>query len=80
MFYSYILKSQKDGKYYYGSTENLEKRLLKHNKGDVKATKHRRPMAILYFEQFETRREAFKREMFYKSIDGYRYLKANNIT
>ncbi|MDQ0969316.1 putative GIY-YIG superfamily endonuclease [Flavobacterium sp. W4I14] len=43
MFYSYILKSEKDGKYYYGSTENLEIRLIKHNRGDVKSTKARRP-------------------------------------
>ena len=43
MFYSYILRSLKDGKYYYGSAEDLDLRLAKHNKGDVRSTKGRRP-------------------------------------
>jgi putative endonuclease len=38
MFYAYILKSFKDGRYYYGSSEDLEKRIAKHNNGQVKAT------------------------------------------
>jgi putative endonuclease len=79
MFYSYILLSEKDGKYYYGSTNNLQNRLLKHNKGDVKSTKHRRPLKIHFFEEFNTRSEAFQREHFYKSIVGYNWLKQNNI-
>ena len=79
MFYSYILKSLKDGKYYYGSTEDLDLRLAKHNKGDVRSTKGRRPLVLNYFEAFEARGEAFRREHFYKSIEGYIYLKQNNI-
>ena len=75
MFFSYILKSLKDGKYYYGSTKDLELRLKRHNKGDVKATKSRRPLILHYFEEFETRSEAFRREQFYKSITGYVFLK-----
>ncbi|MFM6976038.1 MAG: GIY-YIG nuclease family protein [Sphingobacteriaceae bacterium] len=79
MFYSYILKSLKDGRYYYGSTSDITNRLFKHNKGDVKATKYRRPLILHYYEQFKTRSEAFKREFFYKSPDGYKYLKLNKI-
>jgi putative endonuclease len=79
MFYSYILESEKDGKYYYGSTENLELRLIKHNKGYVKSTKARRPFVIHFFEEFNSRSEAFKREQYYKSVDGYIYLKENKI-
>jgi putative endonuclease len=79
MYYTYILKSKKDGKYYYGSTINLENRLAKHNKGDVRATKSRRPLAIHYKEEFKTRSEAYQREHFFKTIDGYNWLKENNI-
>ena len=79
MFYSYIIKSLKDGKYYHGSTNNIASRLLKHNKGDVKSTKNRRPFEMHFFEIHQTRSEAFKREMFYKSIEGYQYLKMNGI-
>lgn len=79
MFYSYILKSLKDGKHYYGSCENLEKRLNRHNSGQVRSTKGRIPFVIVFSEKFETRSEAFKREYFYKSIDGYKFLKSKNI-
>jgi putative endonuclease len=79
MLYSYILKSLKDGRYYYGSTEDVNKRLLKHNSGQVRSTKGRRPFIIHFVEEHETRSLAFEREMFYKSVDGYKYLKENKI-
>ena len=74
-YYAYVLKSEKDGKYYYGSTKDLSKRVAEHNKGKVKSTKSRRPLAIHYFEEFESKTEAIKRERFFKSIDGYKFLK-----
>jgi putative endonuclease len=79
MYFAYILKSEKDNRYYYGSTNDLAARLAKHNKGDVKATKNRRPFVMHYSEQFESRSEAYKREHFFKSIDGYNWLKENKI-
>jgi len=79
MYYAYILKSLKDGKYYYGSCESLDKRLLMHNKGRVKSTKSRMPFVVHYYETCISRTEAQKREYFFKSIDGYRWLKANGI-
>jgi putative endonuclease len=78
-YFAYILKSQSHGNYYYGSCENLEKRFKEHNSGQVKYTKGRRPWVIHYFEIFETRSEAQKREYFFKSIDGYKYLKQSGI-
>lgn len=54
-------------------------RLAKHNKGDVKATKNRRPLKVHYKEEFETRQDAFKREQFFKTIEGYNWLKSNSI-
>ena len=79
MFYAYILKSLKDQKYYYGHASNLDLRLKQHNYGKVKATKGRRPLIIHYFEAFSTKTEAIKRELFFKSIDGYIFLKQNKI-
>ncbi len=75
MFWTYILKSLKDGKYYYGHASDLESRLMEHNKGRVKSTKSRRPFIIHYFENFDTKSEAAKRELFFKSINGYIFLK-----
>ena len=79
MFYTYILKSQKDNKFYYGYCSDLEKRLLRHKNGNVKSTKGRRPFIIHYFETFDTKSEAMRRELFFKSIDGYNFLKSKAI-
>jgi len=79
MYHSYILKSLKDGRYYYGSTEDLEKRLLKHNSGQVKSTKGRIPFVIHFAEEHQNRSLAYRRELFYKSVDGYIYLKEQKI-
>jgi putative endonuclease len=46
-----------------------------HNSGKVPSTKPYRPYRILYYEVYETKREALQRERFFKTIDGYRYLK-----
>jgi putative endonuclease len=79
MFYTYILYSEKSNKHYYGSTNNLNNRLVEHNKGKVKFTKSLRPWTLKYFEEYQTRSEAYQREMFFKSIDGRNWLKANKI-
>jgi putative endonuclease len=79
IYYSYILKSLKDNKFYYGSTVDIDNRLMKHNTGQVASTKHRRPFIIHFVEEHLNRSLAFRREKFYKSIDGYNYLKSKEI-
>jgi putative endonuclease len=78
-YFTYILKSNSYNTFYYGSTQDLDKRLSEHNKGKVRYTKGRRPWTLHYFETFKSRSEAMKREKFFKSIEGYRFLKENNI-
>lgn len=77
--YAYILKSIKDGTYYYGSTADVIQRIKKHNNGKVKYTKGHRPYKLHYHEEFKTRKEAIARESFFKSIDGYNWLKTKGI-
>jgi len=79
MFYAYVLKSVKDEKYYYGHTADLKLRLGEHNKGKVRSTKSRVPFILHYYEAFETKSEAARRELFFKSINGYIFLKENKI-
>ena len=79
MFCAYILKSQKDGRYYYGSCQDLEKRIAEHNSGKTKSLKGRLPLVYHYSESFSTRSEAFQREKFFKSVEGYIWLKENKI-
>ncbi|TSC77426.1 MAG: putative endonuclease containing a URI domain [Parcubacteria group bacterium Gr01-1014_29] len=66
MSHLYILKSLKYSRNYTGVTENIEERLQKHNKGDVKSTKHWCPWFIVYTEEYPTLAEAKKREWFLK--------------
>ena len=79
MFYTYILRSQKDNTFYYGSTENLEARIEIHNSGKVKYTKGHRPYLLHYHEIYDSRKEAVARERYFKSIDGYNWLRSNKI-
>ncbi|MDD3787102.1 MAG: GIY-YIG nuclease family protein [Petrimonas sp.] len=58
----YILQSEKTGKFYIGSTGNLEDRLLRHNSGRSKSTKADLPWKLLYTETFLSRSEAMRRE------------------
>jgi putative endonuclease len=70
MFYCYVLQSQKTGRRYVGSCENLEARIDRHNSGKVSATKHGVPWVILHNENFETRREAVTKELYHKTGRG----------
>lgn len=79
MYYAYILSNGVDSTYYYGHTSDLKARLEKHNSGKVRYTKSRRPWKIHYFETFENKSEAYKKERFFKVIEGYRFLKENKI-
>ena len=79
MYFTYILKSRSHGTFYYGHSKNIEKRLAEHNGGYVKYTKGRRPWDLHYIEEYDTKSEAAKREYFFKSLEGYRYLKEKNI-
>ncbi|MFY0654047.1 MAG: GIY-YIG nuclease family protein [Cyclobacteriaceae bacterium] len=79
MFFAYVLKSQVSGRHYYGHSKDLDARLKSHNGGKVRSTKAHRPWEMIYYEEFKSKSEAYKREMFFKSIDGYNYLKERGI-
>ena len=68
MFYTYILKSIKSGRYYVGHTSNLEERLERHNSGKVTATKNKGPWVVMSYETFDTKSEANSRELYIKSM------------
>ena len=68
MNYTYILKC-KDGSLYTGWTNDLEQRVAAHNTGKgAKYTKARRPVELGYFEEFETKEQAMKREYAIKQM------------
>jgi putative endonuclease len=65
-YFTYMLKSQKDGSFYIGSTADLKKRIEYHNQGLSTYTSAKTPWAIVYFETFSSINEAMKREYFLK--------------
>ena len=69
-YFVYILLSQKDLELYTGCTSNLEARLKRHNSGAVQATKLRRPLIIIFKEEYTSKSEAFMRERFLKTKWG----------
>ena len=62
MFYLYILKSEKDGNMYVGSTNDLKKRLSLHNSGKIPSTELRKPFELIYYESYKAEKDARKRE------------------
>lgn len=62
MNYTYVVKCA-DETFYTGWTNDLEKRMKAHNVGKgAKYTKTRRPIELVYFEEFDTKQEAMRRE------------------
>lgn len=64
----YVLEC-KDGSYYAGYTNDLEKRIRVHNEGKgAKYTRARKPVHCIYYECFETKREAMQAEYRFKQL------------
>ena len=59
--------------------EKMEKRLHIHNAGKVRYTKGHIPYKLHYFEKYPTRKEAAARERFFKTIDGFVWLRCQGI-
>ena len=76
MFYTYILKSKKDGKMYTGYTDNLRRRFKEHNNGESVYTKEKGPFNLIYYEACIEQKDARSRESYLKSGKGKRYLKS----
>lgn len=77
MFYTYVLQSIKDPNYHYkGHCENVDKRLDQHNSGMTKSIKSKTPFKLIYFEGFEVLEDAVKREKYFKTAAGRRFLKS----
>ncbi len=81
MFWAYVIKSQTTGKIYIGQTNDLEKRLKRHNhllptKKNSYTKINRGPWKLVYKEEFKSRKEVIKKERFLKSHKGRDWLKS----
>ena len=75
MYYTYVLKGKEGKEFYTGATSNIEKRIVEHNEGRVRSTKHKRPVGLVYFEACLDKDDAFRRERYLKTGMGKRYIR-----
>ena len=75
MNYTYIVRCN-DDTLYCGWTNDLEKRIASHNAGTgAKYTRNRTPVELVYYETFETKEEAMRREYAIKQLSRQQKLK-----
>jgi putative endonuclease len=70
MFYTYVLQSIKDKKWYTGTTNDLRKRFEEHNLGLSTWTKNRGPFTVIYYEACLNQKDAYTREKYLKTGMG----------
>jgi putative endonuclease len=75
MFTVYAISSTCKNYIYVGLTENLDARLLRHERGFERTTKPYRPFELIYSEEHPDRALARKREKYWKSGTGKEQLR-----
>jgi len=74
MAYVYILESLRDGRYYIGSTENLEKRLKHHRGGFTPSTKRFGTIRLIFKQEYENIKDARHIERKLKNLKRKDYI------
>ncbi|MGA7306237.1 MAG: GIY-YIG nuclease family protein [Rhodothermales bacterium] len=74
MYYVYILKSETLDRTYVGHTNDVQRRLLEHNSGNVPATANARPWTLEIYLAFDTRPKAIAFERYLKSHSGRAFM------
>lgn len=69
-YFVYILLSLKDGKFYIGSSADVQQRFKDHNDGKNISTSNRRPFELVYYEAFLSKQDALRREHYFKTTKG----------
>ena len=75
MYYVYVLVSKKNNTFYYGHTSNLKRRIKEHNSGRTKSLKDKIPLALVYYEVVDNKIDAIKKEKYFKTGFGRKYVK-----
>jgi len=75
MFYVYVIRSEKDGRFYVGMCTDLERKLREHNAGKTFSTKGYLPWTLVFAEEYGSRTEGRNREKFLKGGSGKELIK-----
>jgi len=72
MYYTYILKLS-NGDYYTGFSQDLRKRLESHNHQQVVTTSRSRPVELVFYAAFRSKKKAIEFERYLKSSSGFAF-------
>ena len=75
MFYVYVLRDNESGKFYIGRTEDLKRRIREHKVGHTHTTARYKEKNLIYFEGFISKKDALRRERYFKTSQGKKGLK-----
>src|SRR3990167_532458 len=64
-----------NGQVYKGTTEDLKRRMMEHERGKVSSTRNRRPVILIGYEAYQLVRDADRRERYLKTTEGIRLLR-----
>ncbi|OGL73758.1 hypothetical protein A3C96_03090 [Candidatus Uhrbacteria bacterium RIFCSPHIGHO2_02_FULL_60_10] len=73
MYFTYIIRSGLDGRYYYGSASDVHARLAAHNSGSSAYTKKFRPWYLVWFGAFGSKQKAEEFERYLKCGFGHAF-------
>jgi len=73
--YVYVLMSEKDRDFYVGYSIDLKRRLKEHNAKKNFSTKSKIPLQLVYVEAGLNQDDAERRENYFKTTQGRRFLK-----
>lgn len=62
MYYVYVIKSEKTEEIYIGFANDLKKRIKEHNRGKSFSTKFKLPWQLIYYEAYQSEKDAKLRE------------------
>ena len=74
-YFTYIIESEKTERWYYGHSNDLERRLIEHNSGQNKSTKNKGPWKLIFKRSFDTNLGANKFELELKKLKNKKYVK-----
>ena len=69
-YYVYVLKSLHKDFLYVGFTTDLQKRFREHNNGEELSTKHYAPFDLIHYEAYRNKKDAKRREEYFKTTKG----------
>ena len=75
MYYFYVLRFIKNGKFYYGFSDNLKQRIKDHKSGKSNFTSRNGPFDLIFYEAYANKHDARDAEKYFKTGHGREVLK-----